>query len=320
MREIIVIDDGRFEVHAANCANAAYQQKVKGPGYGWAKFPAGLERAELAADLLQDSIEAGTVRLRDYNDWVRFPDCCEEERDGNSADQHTGEDRNVRRGGHGRSSGVHGTNGTGSTQPRDAGPGTAGEGTKAAQFAADAEAAGWSIGIQTSGDLVTVTATRDAEEIEISWKGEACQNGSTYRNGGYCKSMRNAAACRRQMSLAAGQATPPSNRRARRRPASSATAEDSYEESPEDADAFRLELPFQLDDEAEQILKLLLGKMITWKSSLTRNLHSAVILPNADQNHIQIEEHPKNGKRILTFAAKGEGFRSVYLESIVAVL
>ena len=319
MRELLVVDHGRYYVHAAGCPAA----KADGAGDGWAKFPAGYERAELAAELLADAIEAGEVRLRDYNEWVRFPDCCEGERDGNAeADQPAGEARNLRPGRHGRSAGVHGTNGAGSSRARNAGSGAAGTPAKATQFAEDARAAGWDAEISTEGDLTTVTAMRGVEEIRITWKGEACQDGSTYKNGGHIRTMRNAAACRRQMAVAPGQAVPPAPRRIRSRASRSlASITDDLEDdaSPMDAESYRALLPFDLDDEADQILKALLGREITWRSSLTKGLQSAVVLPQEDQKHFSVDTHPKNNKRILTFAAKGSGFRSVYLSSIVAV-
>lgn len=316
MREVYVQDLGSaYIVHAVRCP-IGRKERAAQSGYGAAKFPAGLERHELAAELLADALAEGQIRLRDYHEWVRFPDCCEEERDGNGSNWDAGAARDAESAGDGRS--------TRSSRSSGSDPGGGGNrpapGGKPDLFAADAKAAGWDPVITADGEFRTVVATRGDEKISITWKGEACQNGCFYQNAGYKRSLRNAAACRRQLTVPAGEVRIPApTKRVRPRAAISEPDSDPYEESPEDANEYRRYLPFDPADEAETILAALRGREITWRSSITKGLASAVLMPNEDQRHLRIEDHPHKPKRILTFASRGAGFRSVYIDSIVAV-
>jgi hypothetical protein len=201
--------------------------------------------------------------------------------------------------------------------------------SKAERFLLDAKEAGWDGALETSGEIQTVVVTRGTEEIKISWRRGACADGSTYRNGDYTRTLRNAAACLRQLSAA--PIAPPARKRVSRKvrvpriaptagaanKAAGANGADLEEER--ESVRMRKSLPFKISAPDAVVLKAVIGKEIVWENSISGGYLNARVLPNPDQKQLRIEYSPVNRKRIITFAAAGEGYRSVYVESIVSV-
>lgn len=214
--------------------------------------------------------------------------------------------------------------------------------SKAEGFAKDATQAGWK--------LVDKAVKGDSEVITIQHDGYGATMVMVWENGcyiyaksslvvqGHNRTVRNASEGRRFL---AGVEAPKTvlPRKAKRRKAladpapdgkvngrvkangaASAPAQD--EATPIDAREIlrrkRAKLPFRPSSPAEAVLKAVVGREIVWQSRLTGDILSASVLPNPDQKQLRIEFNRKQ-ERILTFAARGEGFRSVYIESIVEV-
>lgn len=196
-------------------------------------------------------------------------------------------------------------------------------GMKAEVFKTDALNAGWKADIKTKGELSTVTATReeDGAVLSISWKGEACLNECTLTVDGHTRKLRNAAACRRELSgdsstpvAKTSNSTPKAPKPVRRMAVADAEEDDEQPRVPQPVwGRLHAEAP------ATDIFKAVRGRTITWLNALKGETESATVLPKADQRQLRIEKSPRNGKRLLTFAAAEEGFRSVYIERIVNV-
>lgn len=196
-------------------------------------------------------------------------------------------------------------------------------GMKAEVFKTDALNAGWKAEIKTKGELSTVVATReeDGAVMSISWKGEACLNECIITVDGHTRKLRNAAACRRELSddstptPKTSNSTPKAAKPVRRAAAAADLEED--DEQP------RMPQPvwgrLHAEAPATDIFKAVRGRTITWLNALKGEVESATVLDKADQKQLRIEKSPVNGKRLISFAASEEGFRSVYIERIVSV-
>lgn len=208
--------------------------------------------------------------------------------------------------------------------------------SKAQTFADDAIQAGWT--------LEDSTATGSTEIITISHDGYRARMVMVWENGryiyakssvvvaGHTRTVRNASEGRRFLAgIEAPKTTLPRKPKRRKTLAEPAqrngdapadTAGDEPDEDEMDADEIfrrrRESLPFTVASPAETILKAVVGREIVWQSSLSGEILSAQVLPDPDQKQLRIE-YTRARKRVLTFAARGEGFRSVYIESIIEV-
>lgn len=219
--------------------------------------------------------------------------------------------------------------GAGSGRPASSIPGGL---SKPDRFAADAKAAGWDPEISHDGNLTTVVARRGEESVTITWAGEACRDGSMYRLGSYERTLRNAAACRRQLAISPEEAAKTvANRKVRRVGAKTAKAKaarlapsasdtgDLIELDDDEPPPYQGNVPFSMDAPADEICAAVIGKEILWKSRINQTIYSAHVMTRPNQRQLRVERHPRTGMRILTFAAADQGFRSVYLSSIIDV-
>lgn len=207
--------------------------------------------------------------------------------------------------------------------------------SKAAAFAEDAKQAGWDVSDQkTKGTTETViirNETYGAVMVMVWEGGRYIYAKSELTVGGHRRTVRNASEGRRFLAgVEAPKTTIPKRRPKRHAPDVQrmldgiGAAADDEDESPEEWDPFAgvedqaKNLPFKVSSPAADILATVVGKEIVWISSLTGAVCSAHTLPSPDQKQLRIEYNAAK-KRILTFAARGEGFRSVYIESIIAV-
>jgi hypothetical protein len=202
--------------------------------------------------------------------------------------------------------------------------------SKAEAFAQNAIDEGWVLDKKESHEdngatieKIVITSERLRATMTMVWRNDCYdykQSGLSVV--GHNRTVRNASEGRRFLKEIAPPKTSPigKSRRTKRRadpvpsvPAQGETYDESeiaYEPAPR---------PFSDDTPDDDVIKAVLGREVVWESSITNNVLSATVLPSADQKHLRIERHPHNNKRILTFAARGEGFRSVYLSSIIEV-
>lgn len=325
---IIIDANGQTAVHNPACERfAADLGMAQGPAGVFANFDQMAESFDSMDDFI--GVEFCQCLKEDRDAGTRNGACPANGRDGSRSSRNG---KSARRDEREQSAGTPARTGSArGSAPR----GAAGELSKAERFAQDAIDAGWSAEVISSeGNVFTAVATRGDEEIRISWRGEACLDGSKHKIGSHARTLRNAAACRRQLLVPAGQAKAP----AVQRPVRRATAklapssrnvvdlEELDEEGQEEEEAriraswdeMRKSLPFQPTSEPAEILRAVAGREICWESRLTRKLVSATVLNDVGQRQFRIEQNSK-GERILTFAAAHEGFRSVYLDSIVSV-
>lgn len=182
---------------------------------------------------------------------------------------------------------------------------------------------GWDASLTQSGDRSTVTASRGNEKISITWRGNACLNEVTHSIGGKVRKLRNASAARKHMGgVSEGGSSPSSpsggpRKAGRPRKSQPATSEADGEETDSlEYVPHKPVLPFDIDLAGnEEVLKSVIGREIIWKNSMSGNLDSARVLKNPDQKQLRIDRNAKH-ERCITFAAQGEGFRSVRLSSI----
>lgn len=196
--------------------------------------------------------------------------------------------------------------------------------SKPEMFAAEARELGWETVTAVKADVTTVEALRNAEKVTISWRGEACLNGSSYSNGPYQKSLRNAAACRR--ALADPPSDPPSVQVRRKSPNSTVSkarpSNTPKIEEPEEDFAYEPVPTWgeQRISWADDLLRgEFIGKEVIWINTISREHQSAWVMSSPEQKQLRIEVHPRTGRRLLSFAAVEGGFRAVYIENIVNV-
>lgn len=200
--------------------------------------------------------------------------------------------------------------------------GTAVKGRKAEAFAEFAKSSGWDVEIShDAGDKTTVVAKRSDEQISISWKGEACLNETSYKNGSYERKLRNASAARQKMAED-GSGKPPkvapkpnggSRRKAKPEPVKSVPK-------------IPRRVPWSEEATDAEILKAVTGKVIVWRNVLAGRYEEARVMAKKDQRHLRIDVNRKL-ERCLTFCEAdmerpeipGGPFRSVRLSAIVKV-
>lgn len=191
---------------------------------------------------------------------------------------------------------------------------------KAEAFRAEAEKEGWEISVEHAGARVTVTATRGKEAVQVTWEKNACLNECFYTIDGKNKKLRNAAAAKRVLVNAevSGSTSVPVKRISAKPsgviPQPRNGADIDIDRTPP--------IPVwgarHIAKPDREILRLVVGKQITWLNSRTKQLETARVLSSPDQRQLRIE-WTRAQKRVITFAAYGEGFRSLYLEAIVSV-
>jgi hypothetical protein len=193
---------------------------------------------------------------------------------------------------------------------------------KAEAFRAEAEAAGWETALGRNGARVTVTAVRgpkQREVVTVTWEGNACLNESVYLLNGRGRKLRNAAAARRVLAQSVETAT---SKKATARNSSRIIPQPRAEMVDEEQEVERPKPPTwgqrhcSLPD--REILKKVVGKEIIWINGRTKMEERATVLSSPDQRQLRIERNLTQ-RRVVTFAAKGAGFRSVYVDAIVAV-
>lgn len=197
---------------------------------------------------------------------------------------------------------------------------------KAEAFLQEAIALGWKAEIATEGGKTTVTASSNNKTLQISWRGGACLNETSYSDNGHIRKLRNAAAARRQLELdsevvvkpkaelTASKKQPPAKRAKRREPAKEASPK-PFKSTPKPP---RL-LPFDPQTATdEEILRAVVGKRIVWKNRTSGGYDEARVMSNPNQKQLKIEINGRN-ERCITFASSGSGFRAVRLSAIVSV-
>lgn len=212
--------------------------------------------------------------------------------------------------------------------------------TKAEQFAKDAKSAGWAADYKKDGSRETVTAFSEKHHatIVMVWElNTRCKN-DVYKQSfleidGNTRVVRNnTQACR----MLAGQdliVDPPSRKRSvvpkttakavaepvGKRKQEADLADDPPQESWEDRmRRLQKKLPFKISSPSEDIRKAVIGKEIVWINSKTRQPESARLLKDPNQRQLKVE-YTAQKRRVLTFAANGQGFRSIHIDAIISV-
>lgn len=199
-------------------------------------------------------------------------------------------------------------------------------GLKAATFAQDAIEAGWTAHTFTNEDGYDIVQahygsgeTRRA--LVLFWLNDRYVYESSFQGTGPASSMkmttiRNASEARRILAEATGVRIEtkkvPKQRQAEVEPQRDFDAEDRPRR-PE-----KKRLPFKVSSPDADILKAVVGKTIVWWNERARRTEQATVLAAPNQRQLRIERTMAQ-KRVLTFAALGEGFRSVYVEAILEI-
>lgn len=179
---------------------------------------------------------------------------------------------------------------------------------------------GWTANVSPAGDSITLAAVRGAESMLITWVNGGLQHPLTYSLAGVRDvKLRNVAAALKQMAEQPNYSTS----RARR-----PTVDTDGEEIPREA------LPFEMDDDDAVIIRAVRGKVIIWKNSMVDQYERGQVpppmrleVPDGKGGKKRILRTSRNiylttsaaGRRILTFPAVNEQFRSVGLDAIVAI-
>jgi len=190
--------------------------------------------------------------------------------------------------------------------------------SKGQQFHEDAIKAGWTSKLKTSGvnrETVTCDFSESRMKIVMVWDGTRYNYDDSYQvlTSGSKKTVRNASEARRVLQGASGiklEARSKSNK---------PTLLDDFDTP--DLPPRRPEphnLPFAISAPDRVIIEAVVGKKIVWWSESKRAVESSAVMANPKQNHLTIVR--KGSRRILNWAAAGEGFRSVYVDLIVEVL
>lgn len=180
---------------------------------------------------------------------------------------------------------------------------------------------GWRATVeQTGNNEWTCTATKGQETLKLVYQdGRTIWSRVTLASGVEVR-LRNSANWRKH---AMGQSKIKSDYTPRGRAGSKAATKRAVI----DDDAPR-KLPFNLEDDDDNIISALGGRQITWRLSMARTLDSAVI-PKRSRN-VRITAHPKSGRRMISFhelhapetEERGEQLgpeRTVYLDKILRV-
>lgn len=181
---------------------------------------------------------------------------------------------------------------------------------KADDFIAAAKQSGWRATLSATGtDTVKVTAKRGDEVLEIEWDNGVYKGIGEYRYGSdRAIKLHNASAGKQRMGVSPQEAAEAAAKSATR-PNRKVKVDDSTEH--------KSRVPFDVETSTDdEVIALLRGKTITWRNRNTQLIEQAFVLPK--QRHIEIVV--RHNRRILNFLAEEGGFRSVYLESIKAVV
>lgn len=206
--------------------------------------------------------------------------------------------------------------------------------SKAEIFADEAVKAGWTLADKAAEDtteIITIAHDGYGARMVMVWeRGCYIYAKSSLVVQGHQRTVRNASEGRRFLAGVEAPKTTIAKRPKRKKAisiepapngragADQADVDDEGPSREELIERRRRRLPFKVSSPAADILKSVVGKEIVWQSSLSGDILSAQTLPDPDQKQLRIE-YNRNKKRILTFAARGEGFRSVYVESIIEV-
>jgi hypothetical protein len=193
-------------------------------------------------------------------------------------------------------------------------------GPKALAFVDRANQSGWDTLVEGNGTVVSVTATRGEESVEIRWDAGVYQTWATYVCGDRSIKLRNASHALKQMALSPAEADASNSKVATNKALRGPRRERGEEETP----MTRKPLPFALDASEGDIRRAVMGRRIVWRNRITKTAESGRVPKYADSEHamlarIVVKDHPTNGERVLTWPAVGEGFRSCRLSDILAV-
>lgn len=201
-------------------------------------------------------------------------------------------------------------------------------GSKAQAFARDAEEAGWKVQTWKDDDGITdvVTATnggsgQSRKTIFLVWVGEKYSYEDSYQSTGddktpgKSKTIRNASEARRIISQASGINI--ETKKVPRKGQETKPTRD-FEAEARRVMPEKKRLPFKTSSPDRKILESVVGKTIRWWNAKARHEEVASVLADPDQRQLRIE-WTRDKKRVLTFAAKDGGFRSVYLDRILEV-
>lgn len=212
--------------------------------------------------------------------------------------------------------------------------------SKAKALAQFAEDHGWTIGIKDGDPGVLVEAMLGNEIIRcffVDGKYDTVRF-ATLSVGDWSAKLRGVHSCRRQIAgegrdrpypnPGVGRSGPRKGRKARNAEETADGSEPEEGESPEDA---KRRVPFSIDDEPIVIIDAIKGKVIKWRNGMTEEIEEAWLPADPKGKKvpkIRIEEHPKTGRRIITFMVvtsvteHGEQYgvtRSVFLDKIIRV-
>lgn len=187
--------------------------------------------------------------------------------------------------------------------------------TRGTHFAEDAEKAGWEVSLEAGENgRETVTARHASSGLEMVmvWDSGRYNYPESYqKRDGEKKTIRNAAEARRILCGATGAKLETKRVIRKVKP----TRDWDAEANPVRPQPKRL--PFKISQPDRDIIEAVLGKEVSWWNEKARRIESARVMSDKDQRHLKIIE--AKGKRILNWAAYGEGFRSVYIENILEV-
>jgi hypothetical protein len=189
--------------------------------------------------------------------------------------------------------------------------------SKGEQFLEDAIKAGWDSKMESEDGKETVTCVFENGKMKMVmiWDGTCYNYKESYQIlvTGAKKTVRNASEARRVLQGASG--IKPEQRSRSNKPllADDFDTPDMPPRRPEPHN-----LPFKISDPDRAIIESVIGKKIVWWSESKRVVESSAVMANPKQNHLKIVR--KGSRRILNWAAAGEGFRSVYIDLIVEVL
>lgn len=201
--------------------------------------------------------------------------------------------------------------------------------TKPGKFAAEVEAAGWEVErIRSKDGSKTVRASRDGEELELTWsRGEKFVYPGRYSVGTHTRNVRNASEGRNIVASTKSQNAPNITVR---------TAEKANGVVVPVVRELTRKLPFdpmsELDD---NVVAHLRGRKIIWRNSIT-GLYESGLVPRAERDvktrdgfktvedkatFISLSKSEETlGRRILSFCdATGAGYRSLFVDALVQV-
>ncbi len=182
----------------------------------------------------------------------------------------------------------------------------------------------WDFVQKEEGDRTTLVLTRGEERIEFAWEKNALQHPLLYTLAGVREvRLRNVSAALKQM----GEKP---NYRVRR----TSRAAGAEREVREDVGPLMTTLPFELDDDDATIIKAVRGHSITWRRTMQPGYETGMVpgryqvdVPDGKGGKKKVWRTSPNiylrttstGRRVLTFPAVNEQFRSCALDQIVSV-